>query len=70
MYPIPLFRKDILPFLLQQRTLKKQEATQKKETSTSTDAQQVMELLNASPDLASQLFKMLQIVNGGTQNGV
>ena len=35
-----------------------------------TDAQQVMELLNASPDLASQLLKMLQIVNGGTQNAV
>ena len=28
------------------------------------------ELLNASPDPASQLLKMLQIVNGGTQNAV
>lgn len=49
---------------------KKTPTAQKKETSTSTDAQQVMELLNASPDLASQLLKMLQIVNGGTQNAV
>ena len=49
---------------------KKTPTAQKKETSASTDAQQVMELLNASPDLASQLFKMLQIVNGGTQNAV
>ena len=49
---------------------KKTPTAQKKETSSSTDAQQVMELLNASPDLASQLLKMLQIVNGGTQNGV
>ena len=49
---------------------KKTPTAQKKETSASTDAQQVMELLNASPDLASQLLKMLQIVNGGTQNAV
>ena len=49
---------------------KKTPTAQKKKTSTSTDAQQVMELLNASPDLASQLLKMLQIVNGGTQNAV
>ena len=32
--------------------------------------QLLMEILNASPDLASQLLKMLQIVNGGTQNAV
>ena len=49
---------------------KKTPTAQEKKTSTSTDAQQVMELLNASPDLASQLLKMLQIVNGGTQNAV
>lgn len=49
---------------------KKTPTAQKKKTSTSTDAQHVMELLNASPDLASQLLKMLQIVNGGTQNAV
>ena len=49
---------------------KKTPTAQKKEPSTSTDAQQVMELLNASPDPASQLLKMLQFVNGGTSSVV
>ncbi len=49
---------------------KKAPAAQKKKVAPSSDAQQVIDLLSASPDLASQLLKMLTIVNNGTASAV
>lgn len=48
----------------------KQAPTQTPKAIPSTDAQQVMELLTASPELASQLLKALTGVTQGTQNVV